>query len=81
MANYLTQNVIADLGSEEVKQLITSYNALLDAVGDLITGMTTAADTAAINTLATTAETALVANVKIIAPKPVVPSAPVRPTF
>jgi hypothetical protein len=63
MATIKTQKITGDLGSQEVAQLITSYNALLDVLGDLITGLKTVADEAATHTLATTAETALEANV------------------
>lgn len=76
MADLLTQKVHGDLGSQEHAQLVASYNELLDVLGDLITGLKTAADTAAINTLATTAETAMEANVKKLQSLPNVPLGP-----
>jgi len=63
MATIKTLPVTGDLGSQEVAQLIHSYNHLLDVVGDLITGLKTVADEAATHALATTAETALQTNV------------------
>ena len=76
MANYENQNVIGDLGSEEAAVLISSYHNLLDVMGDLITALKGAADTAAINVLATTAETALEANVRKVVSQPPVPARP-----
>lgn len=76
MANILYQPVVSDLGSKEFAQLANSYNELLDVLGDLITGLKTAADTAAINTLATTAEAALVANVVKLKQQPNIPITP-----
>lgn len=81
MANFYTLPVIRDTGSEEVSQIVTNYNNLLTVLGDLITALKTAADTAAINALATTAETALVASVKKLTPQPNIPAAPTRPSY
>jgi hypothetical protein len=59
MASIKIQRVVGDSGSQEFVQLLGSYNALLDVLGTLITGLKTTADEAATNALATTAETAL----------------------
>lgn len=80
MATLKTQKVHGDLGSQEVAQLQSSYNELLDVLGDLITGLKTAADVAAVNTLATTAETAMEANVKKLESVPNIPLSPSIPT-
>lgn len=76
MANIQFQRVVGDSGSAELAQLRTSYNALLDVVGDLITGLKTVADEAATHTLATDAETALEANVYKVISTPRIPLAP-----
>lgn len=75
MASIKTQPVLGDIGSQEVAQLLHSYNHLLDAVGDLITGLRTAANIGAQQTLATAAETALQNNVYKIQSKPPIPLA------
>ena len=80
MASLTTQKVQGDLGSQEVAQLISSYNALLDVVGDLVTALKGAADVAAINTAGTTAETNIEANVKKLQSEPNIPLAPTQPT-
>ena len=54
--------VLGDIGSQEVQQLLISYNALLATLDTLITGMSTAVDTAAINALAVTALASLEAD-------------------
>lgn len=76
MATIKTLPVIADLGSQEVAQLIHSYNHLLDTLGTLITGLKTAVDVPAINTLATTAETSMQDFVYMIKEQPNIPLAP-----
>jgi hypothetical protein len=76
MATYQTQKVVGDLGSQEHAQLVNSYNELLDALGTLITGLKTAADVAAIQALATAAETSLEANVKKLQQSPNLPLSP-----
>jgi hypothetical protein len=64
MATLKTQPVLGDLGSQEVYQLMHSYNHLLDVLGTMITAMkTTAGFVGDLQTIATTAETALQANV------------------
>lgn len=73
MATIKTQPVLGDLGSHEVQLLQTSYDHLLDVLGDLITGLKTAANIGAVNVLATTAETALQGNVFKIQSKPQIP--------
>lgn len=80
MASLTTQKVQGDLGSQEVAQLLASYNALLDVVGDLVTALKGAADVAAVNTAGTAAETAIEANVKKIQSDPAIPLAPRQPT-
>lgn len=47
MADIRTQPVIEDLGSQEVAQLRTSYNALLEALGDYMDTVETAAGASA----------------------------------
>jgi hypothetical protein len=59
MASFKTQKVPGDVGSQQVAQLIHSYNHLLDILGTLITGLKTAANIGAQQTLATTAEASL----------------------
>jgi len=67
------QPVLGDLGSQEVQQLIVSYNALLDTLDVLITGMSTAVNTAAVNALAVTALASLEANSFKLRSEPQVP--------
>lgn len=76
MASILTQKVTGDLGSQEVAQLVSNYNALLDVVGDLVTALKGAADVAAVNTAGTAAETALESTVNKLQAVPNVPLAP-----
>lgn len=73
MASIKTQPVLGDVGSQQIEQLIHSYNHLLDVLGDLITGLKTAADVTAQKALAVTAEAALVANVFKQQTKPAAP--------
>jgi hypothetical protein len=80
MAAIKTQPVLGDLGSHEVQLLLTSYNNLLTALGDLITGLKTAANIGAVNILATTAETSLQANVYKVQTKPQIPPYKHMPT-
>lgn len=80
MATLKTQPVIGDLGSHEVQLLMTNYNSLLDTLGDLITGLKTAANIGAQQALATAAETALQDNVCKLQSKPQVPSYKNMPT-
>jgi hypothetical protein len=70
-----TQKVVGDLGSQEVAQLINSYNKLLDILDTLIVGMSTAADTAAVNALSVTAVASL-ATVYKIQPEPAIALSP-----
>jgi hypothetical protein len=75
MADLKTQHVVGDLGSQQVQQLIVSYNALLVVLGDMITSMkTTAGFVADLQTIATTAETALEAGVYYQAQDPNIPA-------
>lgn len=76
MANIKIKRVPGDLGSQQVAQLQASYNSLVDALGTLITGLKTAADAAAINALAVTAEAALEANVTKLYATPRTPLQP-----
>jgi len=80
MATLATQRIVKDLGSEEVAQLITNYNALISLLGTYFTGVKGAADLAAVKVLATAAETAMEANVHTLATSPNIPAAPSRPT-
>jgi len=73
MASLKTQKVYGDLGSQEHAQLQASYNELLDVLGDLITGIKGSADHAALVVVATTAETAMEANVKKLESIPNIP--------
>ena len=79
MANLKTQQVVGDLGSQEHAQLVASYNALLDVVGDLVTALKSATDSN-VSTPATTAETAMEAGVKKLQQGPEVPLAPAMAT-
>jgi len=74
-----TQQIVDGLGSQEVAQLVRSYNALLVTLDTLITGLKTAADAAAINVLATAAELTLQANSYKLALSPSVPMSPAAP--
>jgi hypothetical protein len=74
MASLKTQPVLADSGSQEVATLVLSYNHLLDTLGTLITGLKTAADVSAIQTLATAAETSMVASAYKIQLEPRIPA-------
>lgn len=62
MADLRTVNVIEDTGSEELKRLRKSYNALLDVVGDLLDALETAAAVGDVNTAATNALAVLETN-------------------
>lgn len=53
MADIRTQPVIQDLGSEELKKLRLSYNALVTLVGHILDDLEGAASVAAINAAAT----------------------------
>lgn len=80
MATIKIQPVHGDLGSQEVAHLIHSYNHLLDVLGTMITAMkTTAGFVGDLQTIATTAETALQANVYKLSSEPVIPMAPAMP--
>lgn len=82
MATWRTQPVIEDLGSEEVKKLVRSYNGLLDAVGDLVDALESAAAVGDINTAATAFLAAVESNTATavkIGREPGVPERPSRP--
>jgi len=76
MAALKTQPVVSDLGSQEVAQLIYSYNQLLDTMGALITELKSAAVVGDIVTAATTAEIAMEAVVYKLEQNPAIPLAP-----
>jgi len=77
MATFKTQKVVGDLGSQEVAQLISNYNHLLDVVGDLVTALKSAAGFVGdLQTKATTAETALQNTVCKLEVNPQIPLAP-----
>ena len=75
MATLKIQPVHGDLGSQEVAQLVHSYNHLLDTLSTLILGMSTAANTAGINALCVTADASLEAVVCKIQQQPQIPMA------
>lgn len=79
MANLNTQGVVGDTGSEEVATLRRNYNALCDAMGDLVTALKSAAAIGDVVTAATAAEAAMEANVSKVDQQPNVPAAPTRP--
>jgi hypothetical protein len=82
MAELRTQPVLQDTGSEEVKKLRLSFNALATLVGDLLDEIEGAADLGALQT-ATTALLAQVetdtATVVLVGGEPGVPERPSRP--
>ena len=80
MATYQTQPIVSDLGSQEFAQLLASYNELLDAFGDFVTTLKSASVIGDVVAAATTAETALEANVKKLQQNPNIPLAPAMPT-
>lgn len=80
MADFRTLPVVGDLGSEETKQLIISYNALLEELGTFMDAVVIAAGASA------PAATAFVAAVETnaatilkIGSEPAIPSRPKRP--
>lgn len=82
MATFTKRPVIGDTGSQELAQLRKNYNALLDVLGDLITGLKTVTTLPGdINTLATTVETALQATVEKIISQKDLPLNPERPAL
>jgi methyl-accepting chemotaxis protein len=77
MANVKTLPVIGDTGSQDVAQLVKNFNALVDVLGTMITSMKSSAGFVAdLQTIATTAETALVATVDKLKLQPNTPLAP-----
>ena len=70
-----TLPVVGDLGSQEFRQLVHSYNHLLDILNVFILGVSTAANTAAINALAVTALASLEADSFKMKEQPNVPVA------
>jgi hypothetical protein len=81
MADITSQQVISDLGSEEVKLLIDNYNALLAAVGTFATATAAAADVAALKAAGAALETAIEANTVTLVRQPNIPARPTRPTY
>jgi hypothetical protein len=79
MATLKTQKVHGDLGSQEVAQLIASHNALLDAMGDLVTALKAAAAIGDVVTAATNAELAMETYTKKIQSVPNIPLSPAIP--
>lgn len=53
MADIRTQPVIEDIGSEQLKKLTLSYNALVELVGNILDDLEGAANIAAVNAAAT----------------------------
>ena len=81
MATVNTQVVVGDTGSQEVARLISNFNALVTVLNTMITSMkTTAGFVADLQTIATTAETSLVANVTLLEQKPNIKLSSVGPT-
>lgn len=80
MANIRTQPVIEDTGSEQVKKLTDSYNALLEALGTFMDTVETAAgaSAAAATAFLATVESDTTA-VTAIGRQPGVPERPSRP--
>lgn len=76
MASIKTKPIINDSGSQLVAELIQNNNDLLDVLGTLITGLKTAANIGAVNTLATTAEASLEAITLKFTPQPNLTLAP-----
>lgn len=66
MADIRTVTVPEDTGSEELKRLRKSYNALLDMFGNLLDALEAAADVAAVNTAATAALAELETNTAVV---------------
>jgi len=73
MATIKTQPVHADLGSQELAQLRTNYNNLVQVFGDLVTTIKSATLVADIVAAVTTAETALQNTVAKIGAQPNIP--------
>jgi len=81
MATIRTLPVVEDVGSEQVKQLIISYNAMVELVGNILDDLEGAANIAAVNAAATVrlAEIEVdTATVVAIGREPGVPSRPKR---
>jgi hypothetical protein len=82
MADIRTLNVIEDSGSEELKRLRKSYNALLDNLGTFLDAAEAATIVADINTAATTFLAAIevdTAEVMKVGGQPGLSNAPARP--
>lgn len=82
MANLRTLPVIQDSGSEELRRLRLSYNALLDAVGNLLDAMEAATAVGDIATAATTMLALLetdATHIPRIGGEPNIPVGPSRP--
>ena len=79
MADFRTLPIIEDLGSEEVRQLRLSYNALLESLGTYMDAVETAAGASAAAATAFLAEVEVdTASVLAIGGLPGVPSRPRR---
>lgn len=84
MASIRTLPVIEDVGSEQVKKLTDSYNALVELVGNILDDLEGAADVAAINAAATARLAEIeVENATVVAigREPGVPERPRRATY
>ena len=82
MADLRTVNVIEDTGSEELKRLRKSYNALLDNLGIFMDSLEAATADATVLACATAFKAAVEsdsAEVVKVGGKPGVPNAPQRP--
>ena len=82
MAEIRTQPVVQDTGSEELKKLRLSYNALVELVGNILDDLEGAANIAAVNAAATVRLAEIetdTADVVAIGGLPGVPERPSRP--
>jgi hypothetical protein len=82
MAEIRTQPVVEDLGSEQVKKLTDSYNALVELVGNILDDLEGAANIGAVNAAATVRLAEIesdIATVVAVGRQPGVPEGPSRP--
>ena len=82
MAEIRTQPVIQDTGSEELKKLRLSYNAMVELLGNILDDLESAANIAAVNAAATVRLLEIevdTATVVAVGGQPGVPERPSRP--
>lgn len=80
MADVRTQPILQDVGSEELRKLRLSYNALLDAVGDLLDALESAAAIGDVNTAATAFKALIETDTADIVKVGGLPNIPERPS-